>query len=174
MIFGEEIKLPVDIATEKVDIGQSSVPKTQAEYVRKLERSLNEMYDIVRDVTGKLSFRQKRYYDRDVHSTNYDIGDLVRRNQPKVLKVLAKLNQARKWTGPWIVVERLSDVLYKIQVSKRSKPVMVHSDNLNLYKQKRSTEGCSKRTKIQNAPEKVLSRQWSYSIGRSNGYRTRS
>ena len=132
MVFGEEIKLPVDIATEKVDIGQSSVPKTQAEYVRELERSLNEMYDIVRDVTGKLSFRQKRYYDRNVRSSNYDIGDLVRRNQPKVM-VGTKSKLARKWTGPWIVVERLSDVLYKIQVSKRSKPVIVHSDNLKLY-----------------------------------------
>ena len=54
------------------------------------------MYDIVRDVTGKLSFRQKRYYDRDVRSTNYDIGDLVRRNQPKVM-VGTKSKLARKW-----------------------------------------------------------------------------
>ena len=30
-------------------------------------------------------------------------------------------------------MERLSDVLYKIQVSKRSKPVIVNSDNLKLY-----------------------------------------
>ena len=38
MVFGEEIKLPVDIATEKVDIGQSALPKNQAEYVQKISQ----------------------------------------------------------------------------------------------------------------------------------------
>ena len=56
MVFGEEIVLPLDLATEKVNAEQSTIPKNQAEYVRELQRSLNEMYDIVRDVTNNSHF----------------------------------------------------------------------------------------------------------------------
>ena len=151
MVFGEEIVLPVDLATEKVNAEQSTIPKNQAEYVRELQRSLNEMYDIVRDVTNKLSFRQKRYYDRNVRSTNYDVGDLVRRSQPKVM-IGTKSKLARKWTGPWIIMQRLSDVLYKIQVSRRSKPVIVHSDNLKLYRGPKSTRHPKKSQRLDSGP----------------------
>ena len=87
--------------------------KYQAEYVQGLENSLNEMYDIVRETTGKNCERQKHYYNRNVHAVNYDIGDLVRRSQPKVI-MGTKAKLSRKWTGPWTVVKRLSDVLYQI------------------------------------------------------------
>ena len=45
---------------------------------------------------------------------------LVRRNQPKVM-VGTKSKLARKWTGPWIVVERLSDVFIQDTSFKKVK-----------------------------------------------------
>lgn len=64
---------------------------------------------------------------------NYDIGELVRRNQPKIITG-TKAKLARSWTGPWTIVQRLSDVLYQIRHSTSSKLVVVHADNLKPFK----------------------------------------
>ena len=37
------------------------------------------------------------------------------------------------WTGPYLVIQRLSDLLYRIQASKRARPKVVHVDHLKKY-----------------------------------------
>ena len=37
------------------------------------------------------------------------------------------------WTGPYLVINKLSDLVYQIQASKRSKPKVVHLDHLKPY-----------------------------------------
>ena len=101
--------------------------------MRNLEKCLCEMYQIVRSVTNQNSARQKRVYDRNVRSISYEVGDLVRRSQPKVA-VGCNTKLARKWTGPWLVVKRISDVLFQIKHSETSKPIVVHSDNIKPYR----------------------------------------
>lgn len=93
-----------------------------------------ENYEIVRSEAKQSALRQKRVYDRNVCSINYGIGDLVRRSQPKVT-VGCKTKLARKWTGPWFIVKRLSDVLFQIKHSQSSKPVVVHSDNIKPFRE---------------------------------------
>lgn len=105
-----------------MDSDDIAVYKNEAEYVRHLEKCLCEMYEIVRSETKQSALRQKRVYDRNVRSINYEIGDLVRRSQPKVT-VGCKTKLARKWTGPWLIVKRLSDVLFQIRHSQNPKPV---------------------------------------------------
>jgi hypothetical protein len=132
MAFGEEMLLPVELVTENLNRKDEHI-STPAKYVRTLENSHSESYDIVRDVTGKDAIRQKRNYDRNMREINYEISDLVWRNQRQILKgTMSKL--ARNWTGPWYVMKRLSDVLYQIQLSKQSKPVIIHADNIKQYR----------------------------------------
>ena len=38
-----------------------------------------------------------------------------------------------KWTGPYMVMNRLSDVVYRIQQSAKCKPKVVHLDRLKVY-----------------------------------------
>lgn len=95
MVFGEEMTLPVNLITENVDSDDIAVYKNEAEYVRHLEKCLCEMYEIVRSETKQSALRQKRVYDRNVHSINYEVGDLVRRSQSKVT-VGCKTKLARK------------------------------------------------------------------------------
>lgn len=104
--------LPVNLITENLDSDDKAVYKNEAEYVRHLEKCLCEMYEIVRSETKQSALRQKRVYDRNVRSINYEIGDLVRRSQPKVT-VGCKTKLARKRTGPWLIVKGLSDVLFQ-------------------------------------------------------------
>ena len=133
MVFGEEMTLPVNLITENLDSEEELIFGSEAGYVRNLEKCLCEMYQIVRSVTNQNSARQKRVYDRNVRSISYEVGDLVRRSQPKVA-VGCKTKLARKWTGPWLVVKRLSDVLFQIKHSETSKPIVVHSDNIKPYR----------------------------------------
>lgn len=73
-------------------------------------------------IQGKLQqkhLRQKIYFHRNVWKTNYEVGKLVRKSQPKVGKG-EKVKLSRKWNGPWIIIKRLSDVLFQIQHSKQS------------------------------------------------------
>ena len=41
----------------------------------------------------------------------------------------------RPWEGPFPVTKRISDVVYRIQRSERSKPKVVHHDRLRLYEE---------------------------------------
>lgn len=133
MVFSEEMTLPVNLITKNLESDDIAVYKNEAEYVRHIERCLCEMYEIVRGETKQSALRQKRVYDRNVRSINYEIGDLVRRSQPKVT-VGCKTKLARTWAGPWLIVKRLSDVLFQIKHSQNSKPVVVHSDNIKPYR----------------------------------------
>jgi uncharacterized protein YoxC len=63
MVFEEEMRLPVELVTENLNCKDEHI-STPINYVRTLENSLREIYDIVRDVTGKVEIRQKRNYDR--------------------------------------------------------------------------------------------------------------
>ncbi|KAK3084183.1 hypothetical protein FSP39_009670 [Pinctada imbricata] len=163
MLHGREARIPSDLLTER-DSNDSNSYRYEAEYLRDLQEKLSEIHDIARETLKKSSERQKRNYDRIVRELNYDIGDLVRRSQPKIAKgTKQKLSQI--WTGPWIIVKRLSEVLYQIKHSKNSKPVIIHADNLKPYKGTRTTgqeltEHCEKEANRKNKVYqiKVMSR----------------
>ena len=133
MVFGTEISIPLDIIIETPNEESDNKFISASDYVRNLEDNMTEMYKIAREITGRSSTRQKCNYDRNVRNVYYDIGDQVRRHQPKV-KIGTKTKLARNWTGPWTVIKRLSDVLYQIKHAKHSKPVIVHADNLKPYR----------------------------------------
>ena len=66
---------------------------------------------------------------------------------------------ARNWTGPWIIVERLSGVLYKIKHSQNSKEVVIHADNIkrfNVRKTKANQLQRILRNFENNADEKII------------------
>jgi hypothetical protein len=45
-----------------------------------------------------------------------------------------KLKIARHWTGPWVIIDKLGDVIFKIQHSRASVQVVIHGSNLKPYK----------------------------------------
>lgn len=63
------------------------------------------MHSIAREISGKISPRQKHYYNRNVGQLNYDVRDMMRRKQRQANKG-TKAKLLRNWTGPWYVVKR--------------------------------------------------------------------
>ena len=62
----------------------------------------------------------------------YKVGDSVWYYFPK-RKVGFNPKLQRPWKGPYLVVERLNEVLFKIQSGPRNKPMVAHHDRLKPY-----------------------------------------
>ncbi|VDH95024.1 Hypothetical predicted protein [Mytilus galloprovincialis] len=133
MMFGDEMKMPLDlIAGSPSDDDEETHFKNEHSFVAKIREELEKAHEIAREKLKRTAIRQKDYYDRNVKEINYANGDLVRRWQPHVVKG-GKKKLYRNWTGPWVIIEKLTDVLFKIKHSKNSPNVVVHADNLKKY-----------------------------------------
>ena len=132
LVFGREMSFPINIITEPIE-EMSQDPKYTSEYVTELEERLREAHDLARKHLKKSAERQKILYNTNVKRHNYEKGDLVWRNQKKNTPGL-KLKIARQWTGPWVIIDKKSDIIFKIQHSKKSTAVIIHGDNLKPYK----------------------------------------
>ena len=74
----------------------------------------------------------KKRYDVRMHKNPYKIGDAVWYYHPK-RKVGFNPKLQRPWKGPRIVVDRLNEVLFRIQSGPKAKPQVVHHDKLKPY-----------------------------------------
>ena len=126
LLYGREARLPIDLmyGTKRPS------PQSVHEYASNLKQSLNDAYSAVRQQLNQAHARQKQYYDRKVHGEPYKKGDLVWLHNPTVPPgQSAKL--MHPWTGPYRIVERLSEVDYRIQeLFGKKTPSVVHFDRL--------------------------------------------
>ena len=78
------------------------------------------------------SLRMKRQYDMRIVAPTLESGDLVSLHNPQRKKGISpKLR--RSWEGPYIVLEQLNDVVYRIQRGPWKEPKVVHRDRLWKY-----------------------------------------
>ena len=72
---------------------------------------------------------QKRHFDKNVRMVTYSPGDIVWLYRP-VTKRGQTHKLCRFWTGPFLILDKINEVNYRIQASPRSKPLIVHADRL--------------------------------------------
>ena len=123
MMFGREVTLPIDVMYKE--------PKDDEDkdYTQELRERLDRTYERVREQGQTELRRQKRNYDKRSHGKLYEVGNFVwLRNNTRKKGLNPKLFS--KWTGPYKIISRLSDVTYRIQLSPRTKPSVVHFDRL--------------------------------------------
>ncbi|CAC5380004.1 unnamed protein product [Mytilus coruscus] len=94
-------------------------------YVSKLKSKLEEIYQLARENLRSSAVRQKKDYDTRISQNQFCKGSLVY----KFNSIFKKLNE--RWSGPFVVVDVLSPVLYKIK--NRYKSETVHHDKLKKY-----------------------------------------
>ena len=88
--------------------------------------------ELVSTCSGKpktSDFPSKKYYDQKAGESGFKVGDWVYRWYPPA----AHGKFGSGWTGPYLVIQRLSALLYRIQASKRARPKVVHVDHLKKY-----------------------------------------
>ena len=133
MLYGEEMKLPIDISSAPSDHREDEDHST--DYVQELRRKLKCNHERAREVLKQAAKRQKRNHDRNVILHPVSEGTFVwLHNEVRKKGQCPKLQF--KWDGPFIVTKKLSDVVFRIQKSPQSKPKVVHYDRLKPYEGK--------------------------------------
>lgn len=93
--------------------------------------------------------RQKIYYDKGLKQRSYKIGESVWRWYPPAIN--NKLGQG--WTGPYLVVGKVSDITYEIQRNEANKGINIHVDHLKQYTAKKPIRNWIDRTDVADSLE---------------------
>jgi uncharacterized C2H2 Zn-finger protein len=75
--------------------------------------------------------RMKTRYNVKVTAVRLDVGASVWLYRPRKKGISPKLS--KPWVGPYTIVKRINDLVYRIQLSNRSKPMVVHRNRLREY-----------------------------------------
>ena len=126
LMLGREINLPIDIVYGKPPNEEVS---EEMNYAMKLRNLLEVSHQHARNHLQQSSLRQRKCYDRFSYGSPYHRGDVVWMINPKKKKSRS-LKLSLLWDGPYVVIEKLCDVIYKIQKNRRTRPKVVHYDRL--------------------------------------------
>ena len=130
LMFGREIRLPVDLM---FGAPESEKDLTDAcDYALSLQDKIRKVHGYAREHLTIESERQKRKYNKRLNQKTYGRGAPVWFYNPKRKKGVSPCLQL-PWEGPYLVLKRISDVVYKIQKSPRSKARIIHHDRLRPY-----------------------------------------
>ena len=109
-MFGRQVKLPVELmyGTPEPESLSSS------EYTTQLKSSLTEAYKKVRVKTTRQLNHQAELYNKKVDGKPHEVGSHAWVLFPQVSKGKSK-KLYWPWSGPFVVIKRLSDVTYQVQ-----------------------------------------------------------
>ncbi|KAH7937375.1 hypothetical protein HPB49_011177 [Dermacentor silvarum] len=133
--LGRELPNPMDRVLADRS-GMPVVPSARAEYATHLRAKMTEALHKARCNLRTARAQQKAQYDRSHRNVHYEVGDLVLRRQ-HVLSDATKqfaASLAPKWTGPYLVREKVSSLVYRLE-NKKGKPIggPVHVCDLKRY-----------------------------------------
>ena len=95
-----------------------------------MKKRFERTYELTTGNTQKACNPYKDYYDAKAKEATYKVGDKVWLHVP-VVKKGKNLKLSRPWQGPYTVVKRLSDVVYRIElVSNKRKRLVVQFNRL--------------------------------------------
>ncbi len=90
---------------------------------------MQDIFQYANEHLGKAAMAQKKNYDKGLKTRSFNIGTFVWRWYPP--KANKKLGLG--WDGPYLVVDKLSDFVLRVQKSQASPVVSVHIDHLKAY-----------------------------------------
>ncbi|KAJ8972389.1 hypothetical protein NQ317_003446, partial [Molorchus minor] len=102
------------------------------DYVTTLRRRMDDIHDQVRSNIQSASDRMKETYDIGAQNDGYQSGDLVWLYNPQRRRGLSPKLQTL-WEGPYEVLARINDVVYRIKKSSGGKPRVVHFNRLTPF-----------------------------------------
>jgi deoxyuridine 5'-triphosphate nucleotidohydrolase len=126
-MFGREAKLPVDLVVEL----PKSDSKTVHEYVKEMTTRFQKIFRFMIKNEGAVIQRNSMLYGGQIRK--FREGQRVWYLSPK--KVPGKpTKHTAAWTGPWLVVQLIAEVLVKIRPAQQEgKEITVHATRLREY-----------------------------------------
>ena len=102
------------------------------DYAADLAERLRDTHNFARQHLKVASDRMKERYDQLANSVGFQEGDTVwlyrpirKRGKPPKLQTC--------WEGPYTIITRINDVVYRVQRHPRAKMMVVHLDRLAPY-----------------------------------------
>lgn len=129
MMLGREAELPIDLLFGPPPASRELEPTSN--FVANLKETLTKVHTNARSKLLKASEKQKRGYDHRLNQSLFNAGDLVWLQTKSNLTHTPKLQFG--WEGPYTVLLRVTDLVYKIQKSGKAKPRIVHHNVLKPY-----------------------------------------
>ncbi|KAI4877894.1 hypothetical protein NFI96_002308 [Prochilodus magdalenae] len=133
MMLAREMRTPTDLIFGRPPETEELV--TEPEFVRGLRERVHCVHQLARQHQGGASARQKRAYDTRCQGEPLAPGAEVWLFNPRRKKGRCPKLQA-DWEGPCVIVNRLSEVVYRVRIGRRT--VVVHRDRLAPYQPKRT------------------------------------
>ena len=128
-MLGRDLRLPVDLLTGR----PHDEPVSQTtDYAMDLQEKLEKVHNFARNNLRLKSDRMKEYYDAGSQDETLNEGDPVWLYNPTRKKGLTP-KLTRPWQGPYIIVKRINDLVYRIQLGPKCKPKVVHKNRLWRY-----------------------------------------
>ena len=129
LLYGREPTLPLDIHLTV----PSEIPATICDHLALLISKLETVRHYAIKNLEEHSTQMKTQADKSVHITDFKIGDVVYVYTPHV-KVHTSKKLAMLWSGPYILTEKLSDILFKLRRLSDNKLISVPV-HVNRFKQ---------------------------------------
>uniref|UniRef100_A0A1I8G7E4 J domain-containing protein n=1 Tax=Macrostomum lignano TaxID=282301 RepID=A0A1I8G7E4_9PLAT len=144
LVYGEEMRLPVDLMNKPPQVQ----PSETTVYVAELRRKMQAAGDTVRTNLSTYQRQQKDQYDTGARGSGFNEGDLVYVYQPCL-----ETGEAKKfhvyWTGPVKVFKRESATRYRVgHPTNNRKRKTVHFNNLHLYRRAERSEQDGQRVPV--------------------------
>ena len=132
VMFGRELNLPIDLLYGRPP---SEKNMDTYDYVSNLKRRMANVHEFARIRMQVASDRMKRKYDIQASKDVFEVDELVWLYNPKRKKGLSP-KLTCDWEGPYIILKRINELLYRIRKSAREKPRVVHRNRLWRYTSK--------------------------------------
>ncbi|KAJ8951518.1 hypothetical protein NQ318_000214 [Aromia moschata] len=166
IVMGRELRLPCDLkfgCTPGDDVAGE-------DYVSTLRQRMDDIHERVRSNIQGASDRMKETYDINANDGRYQPGNQVWLYNPQRRRGLSPKLQ-RSWEGPYEVVTRINDVVYRIQKLPRGKPRVVHFNRLAPFAGS-NDEQAEARVRHVSPPDSELSFE-EFMLLHSNGQKAR-
>ncbi|KAL1254314.1 hypothetical protein QQF64_016543 [Cirrhinus molitorella] len=132
LMFGRELRTPVDLV-----FGSAPEPEIEGgpelEYFRRLKERLNTVHQLAREALENAGARQKRAYDARAHGPTFTPGDKVWVFCPQRKRGLSP-KLTHHWQGPGEVLNKISEVVFRVYMPGGGRRVVLHKDRLAPYR----------------------------------------
>lgn len=131
MMLGREVRLPSEIIFGS-PVRDDQNASTYGDYVHKLKSRFQWAHKVAREHLKVAAKRQKQNYDAKLTFHSYKAGDYVwYKTGMGQLHLTPKLRSS--FAGPFLVVKKINDLIYLIQLNREGKRKVVHHNNLKPY-----------------------------------------
>ncbi|XP_062585038.1 uncharacterized protein LOC134246689 [Saccostrea cucullata] len=133
LLYARHVRGPLDILKEQWEEPTEEQASVLSYLIETRER-METVRKLVTEVESQAKKKQKRYYDKNARSRNFEVGQKV-----LVLLPTSTSKLLAQWKGPYEVTEKVSPVDFRVRVSK-NKETVYHVNMLKEWFERESEE----------------------------------